>query len=725
VSAASLAGSVKKPQTRQIDDARDDAIGNFERNEIRPQRIPAHIIARAVDRVNDPFPAAARLRACAFLAEKPVLREGVREHPRDQLLAFTIRLSDGGIVGLSLRDDSRLVAPREFRGLPGSLDGNLEFAQPLAHLFRLPHQPSTIAFMGTRTVYSVLEEAARSYGDATALHQPLGKRKYQSCSWIEYKRAAEEIACGLRRVGIHPGDVVALYSETRAEFYLADLGILSNGSIAAALYTAYPLPQQIGNLRAMGAKAVFVEHPKSLEALIAVAEDSQAPLRWILLTGEAENAMTLEQLRAEGRLALTENPNAFDEIRAGVRPEDAAVLYLTSGATGEPKMALVTHAALVANIDMGPAALPLSPADCTIAFLPSAHIAQRVVLELLPIRMGFSVWFSESLSKLPEELRSIRPTFLLAPPRVWERVFASINVELKKQSAAVRKMFHGAVGLGAEVSRLREEGKRVPKSMRALLKLADRLLFSKVRARLGGRIRIAASGAAPLGKDLARFYAAIGMPLIEGYGLTEGGVVCFNPLARPKSGSIGVKLPGVELRLAEDGELLVKSPSLFSGYYNDPASTAAVLRDGWLSTGDIAELDSDGYVYITGRKKELIVSSNGKKIFPARIEGLFKTEPLINHVVLIGDRLPYVTALVTVNAAEVAGPVVSEVSKAVARVNRQLAPFEQIRKFRVIEREFTVEAGELTPTMKIRRNRVLENHRELVSELYMGKEESQ
>ena len=248
-------------------------------------------------------------------------------------------------------------------------------------------------------------------------------------------------------------------------------------------------------------------------------------------------------------------------------------------------------------------------------------------------------------------MKTIRPTFLLAPPRVWERIFASITAEVKKRSALSRKLFYGAVGLGAEAARLREEGRPVSKAMLALLKLADRLVFSKIRVRLGGRIRLAASGAAPLGKELARFYAAIGMPLIEGYGLTEGGVVCLNPLDRPKSGSIGVKLPGVELRLADDGELLVKSPALFSEYFNDPAATEAVLRDGWLYTGDIAEFDSDGYVYITGRKKELIVSSNGKKIYPARIEQLFKSEPIINQVVLIGDRLPYVTALVTVNAA--------------------------------------------------------------------------
>jgi long-chain acyl-CoA synthetase len=579
--------------------------------------------------------------------------------------------------------------------------------------------------MAARTVYTVLEETARKYGKAPALHQPTGKGSYRTYSWLEYQRAGQEIACGLHRIGIRKGDTVALHSETRAEFYLADLGVLAHGSIAAALYTTYPAADQVSNLRASHAKAVFVEDPKSMQALLAAGNPSLGQLHWILLTGQAEGALTLDQLRAEGRRALDRDTRAFETIHAEVRAEDPAVLYLTSGATGEPKMGLVTHAALTANIEMGPHVLKLTPSDSTIAFLPSAHIAQRVVIELVPIRMGVPVWFSESLAKLPHEMKTIRPTFLLAPPRVWERIFASITAEVKKRGALTRKMFHGAVGLGAEVARLREEGKPVPKTMLGLLKIADRLVFSKIRARLGGRIRIAASGAAPLGKDLAKFYAAIGMPLVEGYGLTEGGVVCFNPLDRPKSGSIGVKLPGVELRLADDGELLIKSPTLFSGYFSDPAATAAVLRDGWLYTGDIAEFDADGYVYITGRKKELIVSSNGKKIYPARIELLFKAEPIINQVVLIGDRLPYVTALVTVNAAEVADSMEAEVKKAVARVNRRLAPFEQIRKFRILEREFSIERGELTPTMKVRRNRVLENHRELVSELYMGREESQ
>ena len=582
--------------------------------------------------------------------------------------------------------------------------------------------------MGSRTMYAVLDQAAQRYGNAPALYQPVGKGQYQTYSWIEYKCAVQEIACGLRSLGIGKGEVVAIHAETRAEFYLADLGIMANGSIAGALYTTYPVPDQVGNLRASNARAVFVEDPKSMQALIEAAGQSPLPVQWILLTGQAENTLTLESLRTEGRKLLADDPQAFEKLQAEIQPQDLAILYLTSGATGEPKMGLTTHAALVANVDMGPIALGLTPTDCTISFLPSAHIAQRVVIELLPIEMGVPVWFSESLAKLPTEMRTIRPTFLLAPPRVWERIFASINAEVKKKSGVARKLFHGAVGLGSEVARLREEGKPVPKWMHNALKLADRLVFSKIRTRLGGRLRIAASGAAPLGKELGRFYAAIGMPVIEGYGLTEGGVLTLNPLDRPKSGSIGVALPGVELRLAEDGELLVKSATLFAGYYNDPGSTAAVLRDGWLFTGDIAELDSDGYVYITGRKKELIVSSNGKKIYPARIEGLFKAEPIVNQVVLIGDRLPFVTALVTVNVATaetLKGPVQAEVQKAVARVNKQLAPFEQIRKFRILERDFSIETGELTPTMKVRRNRVLENNRELVSELYMGKEESQ
>jgi long-chain acyl-CoA synthetase len=565
--------------------------------------------------------------------------------------------------------------------------------------------------MKPRTVYTVLEETAAIYPDKPALHQPLGAGKYRTWTWREYRDTVQQIAVGIRELGVPKGGMVALQSETRAEFYLTDIGIMTSGAIAAALYTSLPYADQAKTLKASDATVVFVENEKVMKAL---QNASLEPLnvKWILLTDDS--------VRALGEQKMREDPGVFDRIRAEVSETDLAVLYMTSGATGEPKMGLVSHRALVTNMDMSPVNFPLSPDDCTIAFLPSAHIAQRVVVELLPIREGGVIWFSEGLAKMPNELRKIRPTFFLAPPRVWERIYSTVSAEIRKRPAAVRRLFYTAIGLGAEASRRKQEGKEVPPWMRASLKIFDRLVFTKIRERLGGRMRLAASGAAPLSKDLAEFYGAIGMPLVEGYGLTEGGVAALNPFARPKAGSIGKLLPGIEGRLEEDGELMLRGASLFSGYYKDPEATAAVLRDGWLATGDIAEVDSDGYYYITGRKKELIVSSNGKKIYPSRIEGMLKKEPAINQVLLIGDRMPYVTALFTVHGAPHEAR--ASIEKAVKDVNKQLASFEQVRKFKILERDFSIEEGELTPTMKVRRNRVLENHRALVSEMYLGKD---
>jgi long-chain acyl-CoA synthetase len=595
--------------------------------------------------------------------------------------------------------------------------------------------------MHSRTIYQVLEESAAQFGDAPALRQPSkgkdGKREYLTYSWNQYKTAAQEIAAGLRSIGVRKGDVVALDSETRLEFYLADLGILAAGSIAAALYPSYPPADIVRTIQNCGAKALFVEDPKTLQALHAAPEMPR-----VLLTGEAEGALSLDQLRARGRLALAEDPVYMARLKAEVTPGDYAILYLTSGATGEPKMALVTHAAVVANMDMAPAAWPIGPQDSTVAFLPSAHIAQRVVVELLTMRQGTPVSFSESLLKLPQDIRDVRPTMFLAPPRMWERVYSTICAELRKRPAVARKAFYGALGLSLAAARYKHQGKTVPVRIRAPLKIADKLFFQKVRDRLGGRLVLACSGAAPLSKELAEFYEAIGMPLVEGYGLTEGGVATLNPIDKPKAGSIGKALPGVELRIAEqDSELLIKSPCLFSEYYGDPHATAEVLRDGWLHTGDIAFIDDEGFVFITGRKKELIVSSTGKKIHPSRVESFFKFEPLISQIMLVGDRLPFLTALFTINPAvaetlkgmdvlkgrttaemAAAEPVQKEIRKVVERVNKQLAPFEQIRRYRVLGRDFSIEDGELTATMKVRRARVMENFRESIDELYAGKE---
>ena len=572
--------------------------------------------------------------------------------------------------------------------------------------------------MSARTIPELLLNTAQKYPDRLALRQPIGK-EVQTWTWAEYLHAAEEIAAGLRTLGLGKGEHAVICSETRAEFYLADQGILANGSVSGALYPSYPPEELIRVAVNADARILFVEDPKMYQKL------KDAPVaKIILLTGEAEGAMSLAELRRQGRLT------------AEVNPDDNAILYLTSGATGDPKMVMVTHGALIANLNAGPAVLPLTPDDITVAFLPSAHIAQRVVVELLPILSGAAVSFTESLAKLPGELKAVRPTFFLAPPRVWERIYTTIRTEVKKRPGVAQKAFAAALALGLAAARYKRAGKPIPWRIAAPLKLADKVVFQKVRDRFGGRLRVAASGAAPLGADLAEFYEGIGMPLIEGFGLTEGGIIALNPLDAPRPGSIGKVLSCAEMKIAADGELLVRGACLSSGYYKDPAATAELFREGWLHSGDIASVDSEGYFYIVGRIKELIVSSNGKKIFPARVESLFKFEPLINQVLLAGDKLPHLVALFTLNPqtaesipgateAKAAGvplhqaqPVLAEVQNIVNRVNKQLAPFEQVKRFRVLHREFSIENGEVTATMKVRRKQVMENFRTELDSLY-------
>jgi long-chain acyl-CoA synthetase len=553
------------------------------------------------------------------------------------------------------------------------------------------------------------------HGDRMALRQPSGKN-VETWTWNQYVEIAEEIAAGLRTLGLVNGDHILICSETSANFFFADQGILMNGSVSGALYPSYP-PAELKRLIANAdAKALFVEDPKMYSKL------QDAPVQHIILmSGEVPGVRTMAGLRHNGRYS------------AEVHPDDDAILYLTSGATGDPKMVMVSHASIVDNIKMTPEIVTLTPDDITVAFLPSAHIAQRLICELLPMFTATPVSFAESLSRLPNELKTVRPTFFLAPPRVWERIYTSIRTEIQKKPKFAQNLFAAALALGLGAARYKRAGKPVPWRIRVPLRWADKAIFSKIRERFGGRLRLPVSGSAPLGADLMEFYDAIGMPLIEGFGLTEGGVVAINPLDAPRPGSIGKALSAVKFKVADDGELLIQSATFSKGYYKDPAATAELFRDGWLHTGDIGTIDEDGFIYITGRKKELIVASNGKKIYPARIEAMFKFEPLINQVLLAGDRLPHLVALFTIHpaAAETvpgakeagvplheAPPVHAEVHAIVSRINKQLAPFEQVKRFRILHRELSIEQGEVTATMKVRRQQVMKNFQEELDSLY-------
>lgn len=573
----------------------------------------------------------------------------------------------------------------------------------------------------------MLEEAATKYGDSIALVQPMGGGNTAKYTWTQYKTIVKEIACGLRKLGIGHGDTVAIQSETRAEFYFADMGIISNGSISAAMYTSYPQGEAIAKLKACGAKLAFVENPKMLATLAAsLAGAEPMDIRWVLMTGKVDDVLTMEDLRELGRQAMAEDAQLFARIYLETKPDDTAIVYLTSGSTGEPKMGLVTHKAIVANVAAAPAVLPLGPQDTTIAFLPSAHITQRLVLQLMPLAFGMVIYFSESLTRLPKEIQAVQPTFLLAPPRLWERIYTNVVTEMKKKPKVIQNLFHAGLGLALKAAEYKRADKSVPFWVSAPLGLIDSVIFTKIREKLGGKITLAVSGSAPLGKDLANFFGAIGVNLIEGYGLTEGGVTHLNPIKKPIVGSIGKLLPTVECKLMPDGEIALNGPTLFAGYYKDADATAKVFADGWLLTGDIGTVDAEGYWYITGRKKEVLVASNGKKIYPNRIEGMFKGVPVISQVVLVGDKRSFVTALFTLSPTGTEGLTESAeeiIGRAVKEVNRKVEAHEQIRKFKILPRELSIDHGEITPTMKIRKSVVMEHYAAEINEMYAGKEE--
>ncbi len=513
--------------------------------------------------------------------------------------------------------------------------------------------------MPGRNVFTVLEETTRKYGDAAALHQPLpgkGQAGYNSYTWQQWLTASREIAMGLRSLGLQNGDIACVLSETRLEFYLVDLGIMGAGGVSGALYTANPMRDLAENLRAAQSRFFFVEDEKTLRSLASAMHDlgGSLPPHVILMTGDESSpgVLTLPQLRKAGRQALAGDPGAFERLQATISPQDPAILYLTSGATGVPKMGVTSHAAILANIDMGPLVLPMRPDDSTLAFLPSAHIAQRIVLELVPMRMGTPVYFSESLARLPTDLRTVKPTVFLAPPRVWERMYSTVMTEVKKRPPLARRLFAMALELGMKKVRYQQAGRPVPSGLSSVVSLANKVVFAKVRERLGGRIRIAASGAAPLGKDLAEFFAAIGIPIVEGYGLTEVGILSSTRwTTRELEASVSFSRSRSEARRGWRTSCAL--PCVFYGYYQRRSRYSfGAGCEGWFSTGDIAEVDADGFWYITGRKKELIVSSNGKKIYPSRIENLFKMEPLVSQVLLVGDKKPYLTAILTLNTAQ-------------------------------------------------------------------------
>jgi long-chain acyl-CoA synthetase len=507
-----------------------------------------------------------------------------------------------------------------------------------------------------RTLCDLLAEHAATDGDAPAMSW---KRDgaWQMLSWREYAERVAEVAMGLAGLGVAEGDFVAIMATNRPEHVLADQGAVHAGATPTSFYFSLA-PEQIRYVAGhCEAKVAVLEDRDMLKRWQELRDDLPALQHVVLLDGaedaEGPGVLGWDELVRRGRQALAKDRSGFEELRRRVGPEDSACLLYTSGTTGPPKGVLLTHRNLLYEVTALDRLTGLPQGGSSVSYLPLAHIAERVLSIYGPLTRRSHVWFCPDPTQAVEYVREARPTLFFGVPRVWEKVRAGIQAKLAaEESERKRKIARRAVDTGLEVVRRAQRGEAVPFGLRARHAVLERLVLAKVRHAIGlDRCGFASSAASPLAVDVAEFFAALGLPLVEVYGMTETSAVATgNRPGKVKIGSVGPALAGIEVRLADDGEVLVRGPINTPGYFKQPEATAQLIDgEGWLHTGDVGELDGDGYLRIIDRKKELIITSSGKNLSPANIEGLLKEHPLIGQALVYGDDRPYVVALVVLD----------------------------------------------------------------------------
>ncbi|HYS18750.1 MAG TPA: long-chain fatty acid--CoA ligase [Candidatus Binatia bacterium] len=567
---------------------------------------------------------------------------------------------------------------------------------------------------------------------------------WKTITWREVGDVVREVALGLIALGREKGDAVALLSTSRAEWVQADFAIFSAGCVTVPVYPTYPPDLIAYVVNDSGAKTIIVEDPGQLAKVLDGRDKMPALEQIVVIAGyEApqppKTVMTWETLRRLGRDGVAAHKSTLAERVASTRPTDLATIVYTSGTTGPPKGVMQTHGNHVAAVTASKQATPVEEGWVHLLFLPLAHSFARLE-SFLGVAHGLTTAFAENLDKVGDNLKETRPHFICSVPRVFEKVYGKILAGVEAGSPAKKKIFGWAVSVGRDVSRHQQRGQPVPASLEWKRKLAHKLVFSKLHAALGGRLQWAVSGGAPLSRDIAEFFHAAGILLLEGYGLTETcPALTFNRPDRFKFGSVGQTLPGVQLKIAADGEILARGPNIATlGYYKQPEATREVFgTDGWFQTGDIGTIDQDGFLVITDRKKDLIVTAGGMNIAPQNIENLLKADPFISQVMVYGDRRPYPVALITVNPEElskfareqgiltnetaviVKHPKVAErIGRTVEEKNTQLQSYAKIKRFTVLATDFTLDGGELTPTLKVKRKVVSQKYKDAIEELY-------
>ena len=599
-------------------------------------------------------------------------------------------------------------------------------------------EPKTLVEMFERTVRLHNKPDALSYKRDGA---------WRSISSHEMLLRARCIALGLYSLGLRHGDRAAILSENCPEWTLADAGCLFAGAIDVPIYPTLTPAQVRYILRDSGARTLFIQNRAKFEQMKVVLKDCPSLEHVIFFdeSGKDADALTISELEERGRLIEAERPSLSEELAHGVLLEDLATIIYTSGTTGEPKGVMLTHSNLVSNVIDCSDHLAFGDADTVLSVLPLSHIYERTGMYMY-IHHGMSIYYAESMDKIGDNLREVRPSVILCVPRLLEKIYARVKERAAEAGRTKYALLMWAVSVGKLYAQHTTNRQKLPPMLALKHRLASRLVFSKWRAALGNHIRVIASGGAALPEEIALIYIGAGMPVVQGYGLTETSpVISAGMIEDNRVGTVGKPIRNVEVRIASDGEIEVRGPNVMRGYYNKPEDTRAVFtEDGWFKTGDIGALDEDGFLRITDRKKELFKTSGGKYIAPQPIEQMIKNSRFVNQVVLIGNGRKFPAALIVpdweqlrsyaeLKALDARTPVdlinhpriINLFERQIAAHTPDLAQFERVKRIALLENELTIEGGELTPTLKVKRRVIDEKYADVIDRLYAEAEKSQ
>ncbi len=594
------------------------------------------------------------------------------------------------------------------------------------------------------TIPTMFANAVRERGDQVALREK-DFGIWKAVTWNELGQIANEIGLGLVALGFEPGERISILANTVKEWMFTDLAALGAAGVVNGIYPTDSSTQCEYLVNDSQSVYVFVEDEEQLDKILAIRERTPQLRKIIVFDTEGllrfsdPQVISLDALRELGRDYAQQHPDEWARRIKIRQPEDLAILVYTSGTTGKPKGAMISHHNLVHVTRGYNSVIPQDERDERICFLPLCHIAERVGGEYCALYAGAILNFVENPDTVPENVREISPTIMLAVPRVWEKFYSAVTIAISESTKAQQWAYKWAIGIGYQVAQLFIDGKPIPAVLKLKFQIGRRIALDNVRKMMGiHRSRILATGAAPISPDLIKWYLALGVPMLEVWGQTESsGAASAMPIDRIRPGSIGPACSYNEMKISPEGEILVRGDNVFMGYLNQPEKTAETIKDGWLHTGDVGSVDADGFFKITDRMKDIIITAGGKNITPSELENQLKFSPYITDTVVIGDKRAYLTALIMIDQDNVekfaqdndvpfsnyasltrAKAVQELIGSEVERVNKQFARVEQIKSFRLIEQQLTAEDEELTPTMKLKRKFVHQKYAELIESMY-------